>query len=676
LSASNVLSTQREVSAAMPQLLHHALRVGVAVPLVMLAIVLLVRLVPALSFGYPLVLLILLAAGPLAAAPAPSVPRGLLAGLLAGGISALGGAAALAIGQHLLGDSRWSFVAPASSPPVPELPRLQLIPFLSWPHHYLLVLQPLTAAGLACAYIGLFGPRARFAATLERLVAALPLPVRAKMIALLLMHAALTVAVGWISFSVIEDLHLRGHMVQWNLHGQEHVVELARALDAEEEALGQWARVDGAAAPLAAGSAREHLAATLDHLRAPAPHPGIWVSRATVSASAAQYEPYLERIAQAHDLLASATDPATARTHLAVARDAVDQLAAVVARDTARLVNETDLTHHSNLFALLGLVLLTVTSGLLLGRVAAQAITRPVGLVAGHLSELASGNFTGRIWTANRDELGALVSKVNEVTAELDRLYQQEQQARAAAEALAARERALATAKEFLAHTIVHDLKQPIAVLAGYVELLESGHCGPLQPRQVEVVRQMMEAARRLATLASDIVDTFRLEQEALPLERTVERPAQLLADAQASVVGPALRAPEMVIAPDLPDVAVDRRLMRRALSNLIANAYQHGGSDAHVRLVVRPAHDGGVLFQIEDNGPGVRPEDRERIFERFVQGAAARAGSGLGLAFVRMVIERHGGRIWVDTSALGGAQFNILLPASTAIREMASVGG
>lgn len=667
---------QDEEAISTDGLVRSALHVGLVVSGLVLAFVLLVRLIPVMAFGYPLVLLLLLLVGPLAATTAPSARSAALAGLVAGAVSALGGALVLAAGTHLLGDVRWSFVAPASSPPMPQLPRPQVVPYLSWPLHYLLVLQPIVAAALAAAYAALFGPQARFAMALERLAAAMPLPVRTKMMALLLVHAALTVAVGWISFSVIEELHLRGHLIQWHTHWLEHVGEIAHGLDAEEQVLGRWLREGTPASEPVLGEARERLAATLGHLRNSPAHPGIWVSRAAVGDTVARYMPFLDRIGHAQAQSGTTNDPAAALAHLVAAREALDQLGEAVARDTARMTSETDLAHHSNLFALLALVFLTVTSGLLLGRVAAQAITRPVGLVAGHLSELASGNFTGRIWAANRDELGALVSKVNEVTAELDRLYREEQRAREAAEALATRERQVAAAKEFLAHTIVHDLKQPIGVLAGYAELLESGRFGPLLPRQAQIVQQLLEAARQLETLANDVVDSFRLEEGVLPLEWTAVRPEDLLRDARASVVSPAVREPELVIDPDTPNVTVDRRLVLRVLNNLIVNAYQHGGASVRVRLAARRLGAGEVLFQIEDDGPGVPPEDRERIFERFVQGTGARSGSGLGLAFVRLAVERHGGRVWVDDSPWGGARFNVALPVHAAAREVAYARG
>jgi two-component system sensor histidine kinase KdpD len=108
----------------------------------------------------------------------------------------------------------------------------------------------------------------------------------------------------------------------------------------------------------------------------------------------------------------------------------------------------------------------------------------------------------------------------------------------------------------------------------------------------------------------------------------------------------------------------VDDGLIQRVLRNLINNACKHAGPYAQVVLRAQPA-DNGVQVCVEDDGPGIPVEQRERVFERFFQGDRAGPGSGLGLAFCRLVVERHGGRIWAEDSALGGARVCLTLPTS-----------
>src|SRR5262249_24281568 len=112
--------------------------------------------------------------------------------------------------------------------------------------------------------------------------------------------------------------------------------------------------------------------------------------------------------------------------------------------------------------------------------------------------------------------------------------------------------------------------------------------------------------------------------------------------------------------------VLADARLVGRVLHNLIGNASKHGGSGTQIVLAAEP---GGavVRFTVDDDGPGIPIGERERVFERFTQGAGAAHGSGLGLAFCKLVSHQLGGRIWADSSPLRGARIAFELPACRA---------
>jgi signal transduction histidine kinase len=124
----------------------------------------------------------------------------------------------------------------------------------------------------------------------------------------------------------------------------------------------------------------------------------------------------------------------------------------------------------------------------------------------------------------------------------------------------------------------------------------------------------------------------------------------------------PGQRAPQLRYPADLPEVPLDDRLVQRVLRNIIGNAYKHAGAQASVTLRAQSGQ-GYVFFAVEDNGPGIPPEEREQIFERFVQGSGARAGSGLGLAFCKLVVEQHGGQIWAEAVPSGGTRICFALP-------------
>ena len=167
--------------------------------------------------------------------------------------------------------------------------------------------------------------------------------------------------------------------------------------------------------------------------------------------------------------------------------------------------------------------------------------------------------------------------------------------------------------------------------------------------------------------MVEDINDSFRLEAAALPLRRQPISPGELLWTAAREQAGPSRRAPRVRYSADLPELPADGRLLQRVLRNLIGNAYKHAGPQADVVLSAQLG-DGRLCFAVEDDGPGISPEERERVFARFVQGAGDRPGSGLGLAFCKLVVEQHGGQIWVESVASGGTRVCFALPVSPTI--------
>jgi len=120
----------------------------------------------------------------------------------------------------------------------------------------------------------------------------------------------------------------------------------------------------------------------------------------------------------------------------------------------------------------------------------------------------------------------------------------------------------------------------------------------------------------------------------------------------------------------DLPGITVDEDLIERVLDNLIYNAFKYTETDGHIEVNVR-IQDRSLLIEIRDDGQGIPDEYHERIFDKFVQvtsanGEPLRKGTGLGLAFCRLAIEAHGGKIWVDSEPEQGSVFSFTLPLST----------
>jgi two-component system sensor histidine kinase KdpD len=183
---------------------------------------------------------------------------------------------------------------------------------------------------------------------------------------------------------------------------------------------------------------------------------------------------------------------------------------------------------------------------------------------------------------------------------------------------------------------------------------------------QADAVQQIQAAARTLEDLVADVNDSFRLQAEALPIHRSPVDPDDLLRTVANQYRGLDRPAPTVKTTIVTGPVLADARLVGRVLQNLIGNAYKHGGGATQIVLAAEAgAHM--VRFTVDDNGPGIAPGERERIFERFTQGSGAVRGSGLGLAFCKLVIQQLGGRIWADTSPLGGARIAFELPSARA---------
>lgn len=189
--------------------------------------------------------------------------------------------------------------------------------------------------------------------------------------------------------------------------------------------------------------------------------------------------------------------------------------------------------------------------------------------------------------------------------------------------------------RRFIA-SAAHELRTPIAILRARVEVSET-----------PAMRALAADVHRLATLADQLLDLQRLDQdrqdEDLDLvglvRGVVADLAPLLIEADRSIEVQVVRRQSL---------KVDRSSMERVVTNLIQNAMEHGGRHIIVRI-------DGSAFEVEDDGPGIPPEERERVFEAFHRLRPRSAGSGLGLNLVQQVVQRHGGRVSIASAVVGG---------------------
>lgn len=288
----------------------------------------------------------------------------------------------------------------------------------------------------------------------------------------------------------------------------------------------------------------------------------------------------------------------------------------------------------------------TTLGGAAIGRWGSRRVLKPVSDVAEAASAIAGGRLDTRLEVSDDPDLAALASSFNEMVDAL-------------------RERIARDAR--FASDVSHELRSPLTTLAAALEVLQTRR-GELPERSQAALDLLSEEVQRFERLVQDLLEISRLDAGASELALDEVRLGQLVLHAvEAAAPGGELMVDLDAAAAQLV-VRADKRRIERVLANLMENARIHGGGV--VRIAVEH-QNGHVRLAIEDAGPGVPPEDRERIFERFSRGAGAGRrgrgeGSGLGLALVAEHVRLHGGRAWVEERESGGSRFLVELPVAT----------
>jgi signal transduction histidine kinase len=225
--------------------------------------------------------------------------------------------------------------------------------------------------------------------------------------------------------------------------------------------------------------------------------------------------------------------------------------------------------------------------------------------------------------------------------------------------------RAVELARGDLARIAVHDLRNPLNVVSASLEVLADATPQTIAPGFDIYLQLARSSCRRATDLVDSILQMSRLESGEVPLKRQPIQAAGLIAEvaqglrllAQEGELELHIEAPA-----DLPLVWADEALLRRVLENLADNALKFTPPGGRVSLTARPL-DPLLLIQVSDTGPGIPPEMEGRLFERFSSGPGPKQGSGLGLAFCKLAVEAHGGRIWVEANSPHGTSVQCTIP-------------
>jgi len=234
--------------------------------------------------------------------------------------------------------------------------------------------------------------------------------------------------------------------------------------------------------------------------------------------------------------------------------------------------------------------------------------------------------------------------------------------------------------REELLTIVSHELRTPVTIITGYNRLLLAEKVGPLNEEQRGFLAESSKACRRLDLFIGNLLEASRHDSDGEVLEITHARVASVV-DEVVGLLRPlfddAKLAVRVDIAEDADRARFDRTRLEQILINLLGNAIKFSPPGGTVEISTRATprvHDGGperpcVEFRISDQGPGVAPAHRQRIFEPYVQiGEESGAGGlGLGLAICRRLVEAHGGAISVEGRPEGGSRFVFTIPASDA---------
>ncbi|MEU0569710.1 HAMP domain-containing sensor histidine kinase [Nonomuraea sp. NPDC005983] len=325
-----------------------------------------------------------------------------------------------------------------------------------------------------------------------------------------------------------------------------------------------------------------------------------------------------------------------------------------------------DLEEVDEITRRLGLIELLGGGGILLilavvGVTIVRRSMRPLAAIERTAGAIAGGELGRRVPDGDpRTEVGRLARSINGMLAQIETAFA----ARSASEAAARRSED--RMREFIGDAS-HELRTPLTSIRGFAEYARQNPSAD----PAELMQRVEKAAGRMSLLVDDLLLLARVDQ-ARPLQM---RPVDMLALGADAVQDARILAPDRAISLDVVGgaaliVSGDEVRLRQVVSNLVTNALVHTEAGTPVTVRVGVA-DGTVFLEVADKGPGLTPDQVERVFERFYRVDSARSrrrsgedrGSGLGLAIVQALVRAHGGTVRLDSSPGAGSTFRVELP-------------
>jgi len=302
------------------------------------------------------------------------------------------------------------------------------------------------------------------------------------------------------------------------------------------------------------------------------------------------------------------------------------------------------------------------------------AATRPLARLAADARQVAGGDFEHEVDPSGPREVHTLAVDVNRMR---ERILRELSAVRAANIALQARaldlERSNSELEQF-AYVASHDLQEPLRKVASFCQLLQRRYIGQLDARADQYIEFAVDGAKRMQALIDDLLAFSRVGR--IDREPGMASCASALSQARVNLNAEIRKSGAVIESAELPSVRAEFSLLTSLFQNLLGNAIKFRADRPPViRISVTAQADGFWLFSVADNGIGIEPEYADRIFVIFqrLHDRSSYEGTGIGLAMCRKIVEHYGGRIWLDTTYQGGANFCFTLPVAPLAAEETS---
>jgi signal transduction histidine kinase len=307
---------------------------------------------------------------------------------------------------------------------------------------------------------------------------------------------------------------------------------------------------------------------------------------------------------------------------------------------------EVEFIERINLTLLYG-ALIGAVIALLLGIFLSRTITRPIRELTNATHAVSEGDLSQQVPVRSKDELGELAKAFNKMSTELVRSV---------------------NARKQMTADIAHELRTPLSLILGHAEAVHDGVLPP-SPENFEIIR---EEAIRLEHLVNDLRTLSLADAGELTMNIQSVEPGRLINEVVSLYQYQTQKkniSLEVDVASPLPTIEVDPGRMTQVLTNILDNATRHTPEGG--RIILSAKQDGEmVLLSVQDSGPGLPPEDIDRIFERFYRTDSSRqredGGSGLGLAIAKSIVQAHNGQLSAESDAGKGLKIIVTLPSKS----------